>query len=91
MFKKSLKFFYIISIISFIYIVLSIYFSKQNRLKIENKTLQNKSKSQNETYNLPVLKNDTDDIIIFNSEDLMEKKIKKRKIWELLNWIGNRL
>tara|TARA_B100000401_G_C52142749_1_gene410355 strand:+ start:118 stop:375 length:258 start_codon:yes stop_codon:yes gene_type:complete len=85
MFKKSLKFFYIISIISFIYIVLSIYFSKQNRLEIENKTLQNKSKSQKETDNLPVLKNDTNDIIIFNSEDLIEKKIKKRKIWELLN------
>ena len=59
MFKKSLKFFYIISTISFIYIVLSIYFSKQNRLEIENKTLQNKSKSQKETDNLPVLKNDT--------------------------------
>tara|TARA_Y100000996_G_C22468051_1_gene620928 strand:+ start:816 stop:1073 length:258 start_codon:yes stop_codon:yes gene_type:complete len=85
MFKKSLKFFYIISTISFIYIVLSIYFSKQNRLEIENKTLQNKSKSQKETDNLPVLKNDTNDIIIFNSEDLIEKKIKKRKIWELLN------
>ena len=34
--------------------------------------------------NLPIIKNDTDDIILYNTNKNLEKKIKKRKIWELL-------
>jgi len=30
------------------------------------------------------LENDTNDVIIYNSSEFLEKKIKKRKIWELL-------
>jgi len=64
--------------------VLFTYFSKNNILKIENKILDEKRKSVTQSYDLPIVKNDTNNIIVYNSEEFIEKKIKKRKFWELL-------
>jgi len=33
---------------------------------------------------IPILENDTNDVITYNSSEFLEKKIKKRKFWELL-------
>ena len=84
MLNSSLKIFYFILIILFFYIVLLTYFSKNNILKIENKILDEKRKSVTQSYDLPIVKNDTNNIIVYNSEEVIEKKIKKRKFWELL-------
>ena len=84
MLNSSLKIFYFILIILFFYIVLFTYFSKNNILKIENKILDEKRKSVTQSYDLPIVKNDTNNIIVYNSEEVIEKKIKKRKFWELL-------
>ena len=84
MLNSSLKIFYFILIILFFYIVLFTYFSKNNILKIENKILDEKRKSVTQSYDLPIVKNDTNNIIVYNSEEFIEKKIKKRKFWELL-------
>ena len=84
MLNSSLKIFYFILIILFFYIVLFTYFSKNNILKIENKILDEKRKSVIQSYDLPIVKNDTNNIIVYNSEEFIEKKIKKRKFWELL-------
>tara|TARA_B100000700_G_C14946740_1_gene809580 strand:+ start:181 stop:438 length:258 start_codon:yes stop_codon:yes gene_type:complete len=84
MLNNSVKFFYFTFVIIFFYFVLSTYFSKNNVSKIEKKFFDIQRKSEIESYNLPILKNDTDNIILYNSEEVIEKKIKKRKIWELL-------
>ncbi len=51
--------------------------SKKNRVHIENSFKDYLS-------NLPILENDTNDVITYNSSEFLEKKIKKRKFWELL-------
>ncbi len=84
MLNNSVKFFYFTFVIIFFYFVLSTYFSKNNISKIKKKFFDIQRKSEIESYNLPILKNDTDSIIVYNSEEVIEKKIKKRKIWELL-------
>ena len=84
MLDKSLKVFYFILIIFFFYFVLFNYFSQNNISTIKNKMLEIKEKSETYSFDLPVIKNDTDNIIFYNSEEYIEKKIKKRKIWELL-------
>jgi len=84
MLNNSLKIFYFILVNIFFYFVLSTYFSKMNISKVENKIFSIKKNVEKKSYNLPIVKNDTDNIIVYNSEELIEKKIKKRKIWELL-------
>tara|TARA_Y100000590_G_scaffold437963_1_gene560218 strand:- start:387 stop:644 length:258 start_codon:yes stop_codon:yes gene_type:complete len=84
MFNTLLKIFYFILITLFFYFVLSTYFSKDNVYKIQDRILNEERKSKIQSYNLPTLKNDTNNIIVYNSEEFIEKKIKKRKIWELL-------
>tara|TARA_B100000029_G_scaffold207957_1_gene205755 strand:+ start:1467 stop:1724 length:258 start_codon:yes stop_codon:yes gene_type:complete len=84
MFSGLLKIFYFILIIIFFYFIFSTYFSENNISKIESKITNVQKKSEIQSYNLPIIKNDTDNVITYNSEDFIEKKIKKRKIWELL-------
>jgi len=84
MLNNSLKFFYFILIILFFYFILSTYFSKTNISKIHNKILDTERESNLQSHDLPLVKNDTNNIIIYNSEEVIEKKIKKRKVWELL-------
>ena len=84
MINSSLKILYFFIIILFIIFVLSTYFSKNNILKIQKKIHSTHKEIDIKTYNLPVIKNDTGNVITYNSEGITEKKIKKRKIWELL-------
>ena len=84
MLNSAVKIFNFILIILFFYFVLFTYFSKNNISKIKKKMLELERKSEIQSYVLPILKNDTNNIIIYNPEDITEKKIKKRKIWELL-------
>ena len=84
MLNSFFKIFYFILIILFFYFVLSTYFSKKNISIIENKIFGENRKTELKSYDLPIMKNDTDNIIIFNTDDVIQKKIKKRKIRELL-------
>tara|TARA_Y100000590_G_scaffold457965_1_gene611680 strand:- start:177 stop:434 length:258 start_codon:yes stop_codon:yes gene_type:complete len=84
MLNTLLKICYFILIIVFFYFVLSTYFSKNNISKTQNKIFNEQRKLETRSHELPFLRNDTDNIIVYNSEEFIEKKIKKRKIWELL-------
>jgi len=82
--KKIINIFFLISFITFIFLVTKYYFSEQNII------LVNKSRSsyfltlRNYESNLPLLKNDTNNIIIY-IDDLEEFKNKRKKrIWENL-------
>ena len=85
--KKIINIFFLISFITFIFLVTKYYFSEQNLI------LTNKSRSsysltlRKYEINLPLLKDDTNNIIIY-IDDLEEFKNKRKKrIWE--NLISN--
>tara|TARA_A100000164_G_scaffold368221_1_gene391171 strand:+ start:967 stop:1230 length:264 start_codon:yes stop_codon:yes gene_type:complete len=75
---------YLFSIISLISYTFIVYFSDDVVLKI-NKNRANYSNQISENLSgLPLLKNDTNNIINYNIEKNSEKKIKKRYFWDLL-------
>ena len=80
--KKIKNSFFLITIFIFIFLILKYYISEQNII------LTNKSRTSYETsltYNtsdLPILKNDTNNILVYVSDlDVFKDKNKKR-IWE---------
>ena len=84
MIKALIKIFYLITFLLFCYFILNYYFSIDNINQVEKK-MSSKDIFKNKNYKIPYLKNNTKNVIIYNSEDIIEKKTKKRKIWELLN------
>ena len=84
MFKEIYKVIYFIIILLIIYLVFVIYFSEENIKKIKKNRVNIENSFNDYFSNLPILENDTNDVIIYNSSEFLEKKIKKRKFWELL-------
>ena len=84
MFKEIYKVIYFIIILLFVYLLFAIYFSEENIKKIKKNRVHIENSFKDYLSNLPILENDTNDVIIYNSSEFLEKKIKKRKIWELL-------
>ena len=83
MYKKIVNSFYFIFIILSLTYVIIVYFSEEVSLKI-NQNRANYSKNiETKILDIPFLKNDTDNIINFNLQNI-EKKIKKRYFWNLL-------
>jgi hypothetical protein len=84
MFKKIINTFFLISFFTFIFLITKYYFSEQNLI------FTNKSRSsyaliltKNEV-NLPLLKNDTNNIIIYKNGLEEFKNKRKKRIWEEL-------
>ena len=84
MFKEIYKVIYFIIILIFVYLLFAIYFSEENIKKIKKNRVNIENSFKDYLSNLPILENDTNDVIIYNSSEFLEKKIKKRKFWELL-------
>ena len=84
MFKEIYKVIYFIIILLFVYLLFAIYFSEENIKKIKKNRVNIENSFKDYLSNLPILENDTNDVIIYNSSEFLEKKIKKRKIWKLL-------
>ena len=85
MIKKLLKITYTIILILFIFFVFKNYFSETNK-KVINKNRSNLDNSLSRNLSdLPVLKNDTNNIIEYNSNFNPNNDIKKkRNFWQLL-------
>ena len=84
MFKEIYKVVYFIIILLFVYLLFAMYFSEENIKKIKKNHLHIENSFKDYLSNLPILENDTNDVIKYNSSEFLEKKIKKRKFWELL-------
>ncbi|MBO6480951.1 MAG: hypothetical protein HVK30_04365 [Pelagibacteraceae bacterium] len=84
MFKEIYKVVYFIIILLFVYLLFAIYFSEENIKKIKKNRIHIENSFKDYLSNLPILENDTNDVITYNSSEFLEKKIKKRKFWELL-------
>ena len=84
MFKKTINIFFLISFFTFIFLITKYYFSEQN-LIFTNKSRSSYSlTSIKDENNLTLLKNDTNNIIVYKN-DLEEFKSKRKKrFWEKL-------
>ena len=88
MYRKIKNIFFLISFFTFIILIAKHYFSEENIL------FTNKSRSSysmtlaNSKNNLPVLKNDTNNIIIYINDLEDFKNKRKKRFWE--NLISNK-
>ena len=84
MLKKIINIFFLISFFIFIFLVTKYYFSEQNLI------FTNKSRSlyfltlNKYANNLPLLKNDTNNIIIYINDLEEFKNKRKKRFWEKL-------
>ena len=84
MFKKIKNIFFLISFFIFIFLVSRHYFSDQNII-FTSKSRSSYSWEQNkDNKNLPILANDTNNIIVYKNDLEEFKKKKKERIWEKL-------
>ena len=85
MLKEIKNIFYLLSFFIFIILTTSFYFSDQN-VSATNKSRSLYSvKLNNDTQNLPLLKNDTSDIIEYRNDIEVYRKNKNNyKFWDLI-------
>ena len=84
MFKKIANIFFLISLFTFMFLVTKHYFSEQN-LIFTNKSRSSYSLMLNKyENNLPLLKNDTNYIIIYKNDLEEFKNNRKKRSWEKL-------
>ena len=85
MLKEIKNIFYLLAFFIFIILTTSFYFSDQN-VSATNKSRSLYSvKLNNDTQNLPLLKNDTRDIIEYRNDiDVYRKNKKSYKFWDLV-------
>ena len=68
---KILQWIYFLVIITFFIFIFSIYFSKDNINKVQNNRIDYSNKVKNEISELPLLKNDTENIIRYNQKKII--------------------
>lgn len=78
--KKFFKLILSLYLILFIYLIISYYFSEENAVLI-NQNRENHNISQQNLYKLPILRNDTDNVIVFNDNFSSENLKKKKEIF----------
>jgi len=84
MYKKIITSIQLLLIISLFTFIIAVYFSEDLSLKINQNRASYSKIIKNKALEIPLLKNDTNNVIYFNLEDNVEKKIKKRHFWNLL-------
>ena len=84
MYRKIITSIHLLFIILLFSYVFMVYFSEDISIKI-NQSRNNYSENiNNRVLNIPLLENDTENVINFVLENNSEKKIKKRYFWNLL-------
>ena len=84
MFKKIINIFFLISFFIFIFLVAKYYFSEKNSIFVnKSRSLYSLTLNKYED-NLPLLKNDTNNIIIYINDLEEFKNKRKKRFWEEL-------
>ncbi len=84
MFKKIINIFFLISFFTFIFLITKYYFSEKN-LIFTNKSRSSYSlTSIKDENNLTLLKNDTNNIIVYKNDLEEFKNKRKKRFWEKL-------
>ena len=85
MLKKIINIFCLVSFFIFIILITRFYFSDQNIRETNKSRSLYSAKLINNAQNLPLLKNDTDDIIEYIDDiEIYKKKKKKYTFWDLI-------
>ena len=83
--KKIKNFYYLFLLIIFIFFIIKYYFLLFNIMNTNKSRALNSINSSSANLNLPLLKNDTKNIIEFKDDvNIFQKKKKKYKFWNLL-------
>ena len=85
MLKRFINIFLLLLVFLFFFFIFIKYFSQEHISKIIDNRYNIKNNITKKNSNLPILDNDTANIIDYNSENVLEKNYKKRKYWDLLN------
>ena len=84
MFNKIKNIIYLILLVLFLFSISNYYFSEKNIIKVNKLRTNYYSKVSNAFQDLPVLENDTGNIIEYsNGIELYKKKKKNYKFWDL--------
>ena len=85
MFKKIKNTFFLISFFIFFIFLANFYFSDDNIKKINKSRFNYSIELNNNMQNLPLLKNDTNDIVEYQIDTEINKKKKKYNLfWKLI-------
>ena len=85
MFKKIKNILFLLSFLSFFIFTINIYFSDENIRQTNMKRSFYSVKSNADFSNLPLLKNETNNIIEYRNDiDVYKKKRKNYKFWDLI-------
>ena len=83
MIKNFFSFIIFILIFTFIFFIITTYISEKNKKKIYSNRKNTYLKIENSLSSLPFLKNDTQDVIEFNTDFMDSSSKKKRNFWNL--------
>ena len=84
MFNKIANFFYIFIFVFFVFFILKYYLSEKN-IKLTNKSRSSYSLNSSQVKEgLILLKNDTNNIIVYKNDLEEFKKKRKKRFWEKL-------
>ena len=75
---------YLFTIFFFIFFVIKFYLSENNVKKSNKVIIQYQNKIDKKFNNLPIIKNDTNNIVVYTNEVEDFKNKKPRKFWDLL-------
>tara|TARA_Y100000310_G_C20088379_1_gene537080 strand:- start:163 stop:435 length:273 start_codon:yes stop_codon:yes gene_type:complete len=84
MYNRIKNAFYLIVFFTFIFLISKHYFSEQNIVFTNQSRSSYEISLDNDNNNLPVLKNDTNDTIIYVSDLENFKNKRKKRFWEKL-------
>ncbi len=84
MYKKIKNSFFLIIFFTFIFLISKYYFSEQNIVFTNQSRSSYETSLDNDKNNLPVLKNDTNNTIIYVSDLENFKNKRKKRFWEKL-------
>ena len=84
MIKEVKYLFYFLIIFFSIFFVIKFYLSENNFKRSNKVILQHRNELDNKFNNLPIIKNDTNNIIVYTNEVEDFKNKKPRKFWDLL-------
>ena len=84
MYSRIKNVFFLIIFLIFIFLISKYYFSEQNIIFINQSRSSYEMSLDNDKNNLPVLKNDTNNIIIYVSDLENFKNKRKKRFWEKL-------
>ena len=84
MYNKIKNIFFITFFLIFTSFIFKYYFSEQNILLINKSRISYEILSKNQNINLPILENDTNNVIVYINDLETFKKKSKKRFWEKL-------